>query len=64
MYYEVSECVGCGLPCVSYCRYYEPVPYYKCDECGEEELTEDEIHHVDGEDLCDDCYNKEYPDGE
>lgn len=36
------------------------VVYYQCDRCGCGGLTEDEIHEVDGEDLCDTCFDEEF----
>lgn len=36
--------------------------YYRCDRCGCDGLTEDEIHEVDGEDLCDACFDEEFED--
>jgi hypothetical protein len=29
---------------------------YKCDFCGLDNLSEEEIHETEGGELCDDCY--------
>lgn len=51
MRYTENQCVNCGLPCVSACR-YKKVEVCRCDRCnGEADL------YADGEDLCIDCFN-------
>lgn len=63
MRYEVNECCDCAndtYPCIGdSCSLLHTVKYY-CDDCGADDLTEDEIHHIDGVDLCHDCYNNDY----
>ena len=59
MKYEVNECCDCATD--TYSCIGDECPqlhktYYRCDECGTDELTEDEIHHVDDMDLCGTCY--------
>lgn len=46
-----SECVSCGLPCLSKACPYYSVPHYYCDECGDET----DIYEYDGEQLCISC---------
>lgn len=49
-----NDCVNCGLHCVGgACKYYDKVPHYYCDKCGEEAT----LYHFDGEELCMDCIN-------
>lgn len=59
MRYEVNECCDCAndtYPCIGdECSQLHKI-YYECDECGADELTEDEIHHVGDMDLCKHCY--------
>ncbi len=59
MKYEVNECCDCATdtyPCIGdECSQLHKI-YYRCDECGADELTEDEIHHVNDMDLCEHCY--------
>ena len=46
-----NECVDCGMPCFSSCRYKNVMRMY-CDRCGEEV---DELNETHGEQLCNDC---------
>ena len=56
MMYIESGCVNCDLPCLySSCKYYEVV-HYRCDECGEEDVT---LYEFDGQELCIDCVAKQ-----
>lgn len=67
MKYEVNECCDCATdtyPCIGDSCSLRHATYYKCDRCGCDGLTEDEIHEVDGEDLCDYCYDEEFSDDE
>lgn len=61
MKYEVNECCDCATdtyPCIGdECPQLHKT-YYRCDECGTDELTEGEIHHVDDMDFCERCYEK------
>ena len=50
-----NECVGCGLPCLSSCKYRRVVRFY-CDECGEEET----LYHYDDSELCQECLIKKF----
>lgn len=50
-----DECVGCDLPCLGVSCPNRNVPHCFCDECGEE--TE-HLYEIDGEELCDICYEK------
>lgn len=45
-----NDCVDCGLPCFSSCKYLSS-PHYYCDECGKEAT----LYKYDGEQLCLDC---------
>lgn len=59
MKYLVNECCDCAndtYPCIGDSCGLKHVIRYKCDDCGKDELTEDEVHHIDGMDLCDECY--------
>ena len=57
MIYYASECVRCGLPCLfKACPYYE-VKHFKCDRCGDEDVT---LYHYDDEQICKDCLLKEF----
>ena len=50
-----NYCVGCtsmGLPCMGSTCPNRNVPVYYCDKCNEEV---EEVHEVDGEELCEDC---------
>ena len=61
MKYYVDECCGCATesyPCLGSSCSMRHVPYYICDMCGEDDLTEDMITRIDGEDICDDCRKK------
>lgn len=65
MKYEVNECCDCATetyPCIGDSCSLRHVTYYQCDRCGCNGLTEDEIHEVDGEDLCDTCFDEEFED--
>ena len=65
MKYEINECCDCATepyPCVGNSCFMRHVVYYQCDRCGCGGLTEDEIHEVDGEDLCDTCFDEEFKD--
>lgn len=56
MQYIDSDCVDCGFPCMQdACPYYR-VTRYKCDECGEEDVT---LYEFDGVELCIDCVKKQ-----
>lgn len=52
-----DECVECGLPCVSNCR-FKNVPHYYCDGCNEECS---ELYEYDGEQLCESCLLETIP---
>lgn len=50
-----NRCCGCavpGYPCMGSSCPLRRVPVYYCDKCGREI---DEVHEVDGEELCEDC---------
>lgn len=52
-----NDCCGCATesyPCLGDGCPNRHVPYYYCDKCGEE-IPDDEIYEVDGEDLCEYC---------
>ena len=47
MRYEVNECCECavpGYPCLGSACSLRHVPRWQCDICGEDDLTEDEMH--------------------
>lgn len=48
-----NDCVDCGLPCFSTCK-YKNNPHYYCDDCGEEEV----LYYYDGKELCIRCVKK------
>ena len=48
-----DECVDCGLPCISTCRYKNVTMFY-CDKCKEET----QLYYYDGQELCIDCIEK------
>lgn len=53
-YYE-DECCGCAVPsypCMGDACPNRHVPYWKCDECGEEGFNEEEMYN---DDYCIDC---------
>lgn len=61
MMYEVNDCCSCATesyPCIGDSCSMRHAIYYRCDRCGCDGLTEDEIHRVDGEDLCDVCFDE------
>ena len=67
MKYEVNMCCDCavpGYPCIGDACLMRHYPMYQCDRCGKYELEEDEIYHVDGEDLCEKCYEEEEEDND
>ena len=51
-----NECVDCGKPCVSNCR-FKNVPHFYCDKCDEEA----ELYEFDGEQLCESCLLETVP---
>ena len=51
-----NHCVSCDLPCLGDSCPKRRVPVTYCDKCGNE--CEEHFYSVDGEDLCEDCYNK------
>lgn len=67
MTYEQNDCCDCAVPAYP-CRGntcpLRHVIYYRCDWCGADELGEDDIVDVDGEDVCKECYEKEFPNEE
>ena len=63
MKYESNECCDCavpGYPCLGDSCSLRHVPRYRCDTCGADDLSEDDIKEVDGQHLCLECYEKEY----
>ena len=62
MKYEQNDCCDCavpGYPCLGDSCSRRHAIYYRCDRCGADELTEDDITVIDGEDLCPDCAREE-----
>ena len=55
-----NECVDCGKPCVSYCR-YKNVPHFYCDKCDEESSV---LYDYEGDQLCADCLLESVPEVE
>ena len=56
MKYTDTGCVDCQLPCLKQsCPNFE-VTHYRCDECGEEDIT---LYEFDGQELCVDCVVKQ-----
>lgn len=60
--YKENDCVGCS-PCMGCGRRFG-YTIYVCDQCGAETNDEDEIHEVNGFDICDKCYQKMVEDEE
>ena len=64
-YYE-DECCGCaspGYPCIGDSCPNRHVLKFQCDNCGTDDLNEDDIEIGDnGEELCTDCAMELYPD--
>ena len=61
MMYESNECCGCateGYPCLGPRCSMRHVPRYVCDWCGEDDLSEDEIEDINGDDVCRECARK------
>lgn len=57
-----DECVGCPkeMGCLGDACPNRNVPYYFCDDCGEE-LDPDEMYgDIEGEIFCEDCFKKRY----
>lgn len=54
--YKENDCVGCS-PCMGCGRRFG-YTIYVCDQCGAETNDEDEIHEVNGFDICDKCYQQ------
>lgn len=55
MRYEVNDCCDCATesyPCLGSACKLRHVPKYVCDWCGADELDEEDIKVVDGEDVC------------
>ena len=52
-----NQCVGCHpeTGCIGRTCPNRRVPIIYCDRC-EEETRYDEIRHIDGEDICYDCF--------
>ena len=56
MKYIDSDCVNCDLPCIyDACPYYRVIRY-KCDICGEEDVT---LYELDGQEICIECVAKQ-----
>ena len=56
MKYIDSGCVDCALPCLyESCPNFEVVRY-RCDKCGEEDIT---LYEFDDLELCADCVIKQ-----
>lgn len=52
-----NHCCGCatpGYPCLGDACVLRHVEVHYCDSCGEE-IIEDEIYEVDGDELCEEC---------
>lgn len=57
-----NDCVGCEpwMGCLGDACPYRNVPYYYCDECGDE-CDPEELHWVDGKMICEDCLFEMFP---
>ena len=65
MQYEENMCCDCavpGYPCIGDSCSLRHVVMYKCDRCGKDELTEDEVEHIDDMDVCEECMEKIFED--
>lgn len=58
-----NECVGCptNMGCLGSACPYQNVLHIECDECGDE-LDEDTVIEIDGDDYCKSCAKKLFPD--
>lgn len=54
-----NDCVDCGKPCFSSCK-YKNVPHFYCNKCGSE-VDEGELFEFAGEEMCLDCIKDELP---
>lgn len=52
------DCASPGYPCRGSSCPLRRVEVFYCDRC-DMEIDPDEVFHVDGEDLCKDCYSEE-----
>lgn len=51
------ECSTPGYPCIGDACVLRNVEVHYCDHC-DEEIVDDEIYEVDGEELCEECLKK------
>ena len=53
-----NQCVGCppNMGCMGSSCPHRKVKVIYCDCCGEQ-IDSDEVYEVDGQDLCEDCFN-------
>jgi hypothetical protein len=57
-----NQCCNCavpGYPCRGAQCPNTRVEVYYCDECGEE-IPDDDLYEVDGDDLCEECLKKRF----
>lgn len=52
------DCASPGYPCRGSSCPLRRVEVFYCDRC-DMEIDPDEVLHVDGEDLCKDCYSED-----
>lgn len=61
MIYTIDMCVGCPpeMGCLGSCCSNRNVPVFRCDRCHDEDLSMDMHHDIDGQDVCDLCYEQD-----
>ena len=57
------DCAAGGYPCRGAFCPMRRVEVHYCDKCGEA-IPDDDVHEVDGQDLCEECYGELYWEGE
>ena len=53
------QCAVPGYPCLGNLCVLRNVEVHYCDNC-DEEIIEDEIYEVDGEELCEECLKERF----
>ncbi len=53
-----NHCVDCGLPCLYDNCPFRNVEVYYCDSCHKQ--IDGAVYHVDGKDMCKDCFVEEF----
>ena len=53
------DCAAPGYPCLGDACVLRNVEVHYCDEC-KEEIIDDEIYDVDGDELCEECLKERF----